>query len=78
MDTMGNLLTNAVVIAALIGSVVNIGISLWTNYKNRAVLRETTKLRSRWEKENIGYQIYQTELSKRKFERSVLCVIPGY
>lgn len=56
-------------IAAILVSIFNSVISLTTNRRNNDVLKEVEYLKKELNKENIAYQIYQSELAKRKFER---------
>lgn len=69
-------LNDNTIIAALIAasvtflvSVISSVISLITNFKNRKVLEEVEILKTNLQKENISFQIKQSELAKLRFEK---------
>ena len=73
--SIGTLIT---AIVALLASIISAWVSIRTNNRNNEVLREVEYLKNKLQKENIAYQIYHTELAKRKFEaienlHQVLC-----
>ncbi|MBE9466753.1 MAG: hypothetical protein IMY72_00360 [Bacteroidetes bacterium] len=75
IDTQG-FLSDEIIMAALIGatatiiiSIISSIISLFTNNKNRRLLKEVEFLKNELQKDTISYQIYLSELSKIKFKK---------
>ena len=71
-----SILNDNTIIAALISAsitflitVISSVISLITNFKNRKVLKEVEILKTNLQKENISFQIKQSELAKLRFEK---------
>lgn len=75
IDT-STLLRDPKIIAALIGagitlvlSIASSIISIINNNKNRKLIKEVEFLKNELQKETISFQIFKTELAKRKFEK---------
>jgi len=73
---MEDILKDSRIIAALITaivtfiiSIISSVISLVTSYRHRKLIKEIEYLKSELQKKNISYQIYQTELAKRRFDK---------